>query len=81
MRNAHLESLLRTAVSAGKPAEIERLVRKGAVGDVKGEDGRDAVELVADIEDPDLRVECRLAFLAKEYESYIRRKARKSSKR
>ena len=74
VRNAHLERLLRKAVVAGDAAEIERLVRKGAIGDVKGRNGRDAIDLVADIKDPKVRLKCRYAFLAKEYEEFFGKK-------
>ena len=60
---AHLERLLRKAVVAGDVPGIERLTRKGAVGDRKGRDGRDAIDLLKDIKDPALRVQCRIAML------------------
>lgn len=70
MKKLHLERLLRSAVIAGDPVEIERLVRKGAVGSLKGKDGRMTIELVTDIKDPEVRIKCRYAFLAKEYEEW-----------
>ena len=71
MRNAHLERLLRKAVVAGDVEKIKILVRKGAVGDIKGRNGRDAIDLVKDIKDSDLRIRCRWAMLAKELDEYF----------
>jgi len=57
----HLEQLLREAVVARKPEEISRLIREGADSFAKGPDGRDARDLVFDIDDSALRLECRRA--------------------
>lgn len=71
VRNAHLERLLRKAVKAGDATEIQRLVRKGAIGDVKGRNGQDAIDLVKDIEDSNLRIRCRWALMAKDIDEYF----------
>lgn len=71
VREANLERLLRNAVKTGDAKKVRSLVRRGAVGDVNGRDGRNAFDLVNDIEDSETRVRCCWAMLSRDLDEYF----------